>query len=186
MMTTGWHNILWQHIILQLSIPGHGYRKNFWFQLVCLIIQIKRDVLWDLRDLWCGLSACASFNSRATSEIPVFTTTTPEPTKPGCSTRFWVAIQFHLHNNSARCALSFKQFNYVVDWEVTSLCIVISDFSLRKERIGVDKYILTRNNSQSCAKYQHSRVKRSCQRLYHISARIFIFNIEAYFPSWCD
>ena len=133
MITAGWPNILWQHIILQLNISGHEYRSIFWGQLnvlsVCLTIQIKRGVLWDLRDLWCGFSACASFNSWVTSAIPVFTTTTPEPTQTGCSTGFWVAIQFDLHNNSEPCTLSFKQFNYPGGWEVTSLCIVVSGIS---------------------------------------------------------
>ena len=103
-MTAGWPNILWQHIILQLNISVHEYRKIFQGQLnvVCLTMQIKRGVLGDLRDLWCGFSACASFNSRVTSAIPVFITTTPESTETGCSTGFWVVIQFDLHNNSKR------------------------------------------------------------------------------------
>ena len=130
MMTTGWTNILWQNIILQLNISCHEYRNIFWGQLnvllVCLTIQIKRGVLWDLRNLWCGFSAGASFNSRVTSAIPVFTTTTPEPRQTGRSTGFWVAIQFDWHNNSVRCIGGFKQFNYAGGWEVTSLCIVDS------------------------------------------------------------
>ena len=72
MMTAGWPNILWQHIILQITISGHMV-NIFWGQLnvllVCLTIQIKRGVLWDPRDLWCGFSACASLNSRVTSAI---------------------------------------------------------------------------------------------------------------------
>ena len=127
---TGWPNILWQNIILQLSTSCHEYRSIFWVQLnvllVCLTIQIKRGMLWDQRDLWCGLSACASFNSWVTSAIPVFTTNTPEPTQTGRSTGFWVAIQFDWHNNSARCIGDFKQFNYAGSWGVTSLCIVVS------------------------------------------------------------
>ena len=91
-MTAGWPNILWQHIILQLNLSSHEYRNIFWSQLkvllVCLTIQIKRGMLWDLRDLWCGFPACASFNSRVTSAIPVFTTTTPEQTQTRCSTGF--------------------------------------------------------------------------------------------------
>ena len=130
MMTTGWLNISWQNIILRLNISCHEYRNIFSGQLnvllVCLGIQIKRGMLWDLRDLWCGFSACASFNSRMTSAILVFTTTTPEPTQTGRSTRFCVAIQFDWHNNSARCIGVFKQFNYAGSWGVTSLCIVVS------------------------------------------------------------
>ena len=130
MMTTGWPNILWQNIILQLNMSCREYRNIFWGQLnvllVCLTIQIKRGVLWDLRNLWCGFSACASFNSRVTSAIPVFSTTTPEPTQTGRSTGFWVTIQFDWHKNSARYIGGFKQFNYASGWEVTSLCIVVT------------------------------------------------------------
>ena len=124
MMTASW-NILWQHIILQLKISGHEYCSIFWGQLnvVCLTIQIKRGDLWDLRDLWCGFSACSSFNSRVTSAIPVFATTMPEPTQTGCFTGFWVVIQFDLHNNREQCTSSF---NYAGGWEVTSLFIVVS------------------------------------------------------------
>ena len=93
---------------------------------MCLTIEIKRGVLWDLRNLWCGFSARASFNNRVTSTIPEFTTTMPEPTQTGRSTGFWVGIQFDWHNNSARCIAGFKQFNYAGGWEVTSLCIVVS------------------------------------------------------------
>ena len=122
--------ILWQHILLQLNISGHEYRSIFWGQLnvllVCFIIQIKQGMLWDLRDLWCGFSACVSLNSRVTSAIPVFTTTMPEPTQSGCSTGFWVVIQFDLLNNNTACTVSFKQLNYAGGWEVTSLCIVVS------------------------------------------------------------
>ena len=118
--------IMWQRIILQLNTSGNEHRNILWDKLkvllVCLTIQIKRGVLWDLRDLLCRFSACASFNSRVTSAIPVFTMTMPEPTRTGCSTGFWVAIQFDMHNNSARCIASFKQGG----WEVTSLCIVVS------------------------------------------------------------
>ena len=132
MMTTGWPNILWQYIILQLNISCHEYRSIFWVQLnvllVCLTIQIKRGVLWDQRDLWCGFSACASINSWVTSAIPVFTTPTPEPTQTGRSTGFGVTIQFDWHNNSARCIGDFKQFNYAGSWGVTGLCIVVSDW----------------------------------------------------------
>ena len=75
-----------------VSYAEHWYANISLSQLnvlsVCLTIQIKRGVLWNLRELWCGFSACASFNSRVTSAIPVFTTTTPEPTQTGCSTGF--------------------------------------------------------------------------------------------------
>ena len=126
---TEYIGILWQHIILQLNLSGYEYGNIFWGQLnvllVCLTIQIKRGVLWDMRHLWCGFSTCASFNSQVTTKIPVFTTTKPTPIQPGCSTGFWVAIHFDLHNNSARYTSSFKQFNYAGDWEMTSLCIVV-------------------------------------------------------------
>ena len=131
MMTTGWPNILWQNVILQLNISCHEYRNIFWVQLivlsVCLTIQIKRGVLWDQRDLWCRFSVCASFNIWVTSAFPVFTTTTPEPTLTGRSTGYWVAIQFDWQNNSARCIGDFKQSNYAGSWGVTNLCIVVSD-----------------------------------------------------------
>ena len=52
-----------------------------------------------------------------TSAFPVFTTNTPGPTQTGCSTGFWVAKQFDLHNKSARYTGSFKQFNYAGGWE---------------------------------------------------------------------
>ena len=131
-MTTGWPNILWQIIILQLNITCHECRNSFCGQLnvllVCLTIQIKRGILWDLRNLWCGFSARTSFNSQVISTIPEFTTTTPEPTQTGRSTGFWVGIHFDWHNNSVRCIAGFKQFNYAGGWEVTSLCIVVSDW----------------------------------------------------------
>ena len=135
MRITGWPNIVWQNIILQLNISCHEYRNIFWVQLnvllVCLTIQIKRGVLWDQRDLWCGFSVCPLFNSWVTSVIHVFTTTTPETTLTGRSTGFWVAIQFDWQNNSARCIGDFNQFNYAGSWGVTSLCIVSLYSSLR-------------------------------------------------------
>ena len=77
---------------------------------------------WDLRDVWCGFSACVSFNSRVTSAIPVFTTTTPEPTQTGCSPDRFPACMLPSpdytdapldlsgvqHNNSARYILRFQ------------------------------------------------------------------------------
>ena len=129
----GWP-VLWAnlclHWVLQLNISCHKYRNIFWGQLnvllVCLTIQIKQGVLWDLRNLSCGFSAGASFNSRVTSAIPVFTTTTPEPKQTGRSTGFWVVMPIDWHNNSVRCIGGFKQFNYAGGWEVTSLCMVVS------------------------------------------------------------
>ena len=133
MMTTGWLNILWQHIIVQLNISWHEYRNIFWGQLnvllVCLTIQIKRGrALRSEESVMRGFSVHASFNNRVTSAIPVFTATTPKPRQTGCFTGFWVAIQFDWHNNSAQCIGGFKQFNYAGGWEVTNLCIVVSAY----------------------------------------------------------
>ena len=152
MMTTGWPNI-----ILQLNIICHEYRSILWGQLnvllVCLTIQIKRGMLWDLRNMWCGFSACASFNSRVTSAILVFTTTTPEPTQTACSTRFWVVVQFDWHNNSGWCIAGFKQFNYVGGWEVTSLCIVVSALINNENEVLLTYFTVFFKSHCSCCTY---------------------------------
>ena len=132
MMNADWPNMLWQHINLQSNISGHEYgniSRGSWMYCQCVSPYRSNG---SYSEIWGICDACSWRALHLTAEwLQQF------PCLPRLRPSHHKLDKLDLHKNSARCTGSSTQFNYAGGWGVTSLCILVSDFSKAFDRLYI-------------------------------------------------